>query len=536
MSRLFDFLSRLAGRVSELATNKLDAAKLPDAVNTALATAKASGEFDGVDGVSVTHEWDGTTLKVTSASGTSSVDLKGERGASGPQGDTGAQGPQGPAGKDGQQGHPGNGIASIVKSSSEGLLDTYTITYTDGTSSTFIVTNGSQGEQGIQGESGRDGHTPVITIVDGYWYVDNTNTGVLAVGPQGEDGPNGPQGITPHIGDNGNWFIGETDTEIPSRGEPGSTGPSGIHVGSEPPTDPTVHVWINPDSDNVFDELPAGPAGEDGGHYTPAVTQLEPGKLQFDWSASREDMPTVASQSVTLPAGPKGETGETGPQGDPGADGKSAYQYAQDGGYTGTEEDFAKKLATDLPSGDSDYILPIATADTLGGVKPTAKSDDMTQSVGVDESGGLWTAPASTGSNDWQLLKTISLDEDVSAISYNFEKAVNELYVIFKVRASNADGTASGGYANAALSTGGPCIQNQPMFYKSSNLSCCHVFKRPNMLCAEWRLYANATNGQTAAQRISGSITNAELSGFSVSLVDSTLFFKAGGVVEVWYR
>lgn len=26
-------------------------------------------------------------------------------------------------------------------------------------------------------------------------------------------------------------------------------------------------------------------------------------------------------------------------------DGKSAYEYAQDGGYTGTEEDFAKKLA-----------------------------------------------------------------------------------------------------------------------------------------------------------------------------------------------
>lgn len=248
----------------------------------------------------------------------------------------------------------------------------------------------------------------------------------------------------------------------------------------------------------------------------------------YDKDGNRIDIPAIK--------GEKGDTGEQGPQGSPGADGKSAYQYAQDGGYTGTEEEFAEKLAADLPSGDSDYILPIATADTLGGVKPTAKSDDMTQSVGVDENGGLWTAPASTGSNDWKLLETISLDEDVSAISYDFEKAVNELYIIFKVRASNADGTASGGYANASLSTGGLCIQNQQMFYKSSNLSCCHVFKRPNMLCAEWRLYANDTRGQNAAQRISGSITNAELSGFSVSLVDSTLFFKAGGVVEVWYR
>lgn len=45
--------------------------------------------------------------------------------------------------------------------------------------------------------------------------------------------------------------------------------------------------------------------------------------------------------------------GDTGPQGlqgekgDPGADGKSAYAYAQDGGYQGTEEDFAEKLAAD---------------------------------------------------------------------------------------------------------------------------------------------------------------------------------------------
>ena len=34
----------------------------------------------------------------------------------------------------------------------------------------------------------------------------------------------------------------------------------------------------------------------------------------------------------------------TAPQGEPGIDGKTAYQYAQDGGYTGTEEEFADKL------------------------------------------------------------------------------------------------------------------------------------------------------------------------------------------------
>lgn len=179
-------------------------------------------------------------------------------------------------------------------------------------------------------------------------------------GPQGDPGQDGKDGITPHIDENGNWFIGEVDTGMPSRGEPGSTGPSGIHVGPEPPTDPTVHVWVNPDSDDVVDELPAGPAGEDGGYYTPAVTQTEAGKAEFSWTASKAGMPTVSPQSVTLPQGPQGEKGEPGadgndgPKGVPGADGKSAYQYALDGGYTGTEEEFAEKLAADLPTGGSD--------------------------------------------------------------------------------------------------------------------------------------------------------------------------------------
>ncbi len=48
------------------------------------------------------------------------------------------------------------------------------------------------------------------------------------------------------------------------------------------------------------------------------------------------------------PQGPKGDTGATGATG---ADGKSAYSYAVDGGYTGTEAEFAAKLAAEkLPN------------------------------------------------------------------------------------------------------------------------------------------------------------------------------------------
>jgi hypothetical protein len=38
------------------------------------------------------------------------------------------------------------------------------------------------------------------------------------------------------------------------------------------------------------------------------------------------------------------------PGGTPGKDGKSAYAYAQDGGYTGSETEFAAKLALDVPT------------------------------------------------------------------------------------------------------------------------------------------------------------------------------------------
>lgn len=39
------------------------------------------------------------------------------------------------------------------------------------------------------------------------------------------------------------------------------------------------------------------------------------------------------------------------------------------------------------------YVLPMADATTLGGVKPVTKTDDMIGSVGVDENGQLWVKP-----------------------------------------------------------------------------------------------------------------------------------------------
>lgn len=44
---------------------------------------------------------------------------------------------------------------------------------------------------------------------------------IPTVNIRGQDGEGGEDGITPHIGDNGNWFIGDVDTGMPSCGEPG---------------------------------------------------------------------------------------------------------------------------------------------------------------------------------------------------------------------------------------------------------------------------------------------------------------------------
>ena len=52
---------------------------------------------------------------------------------------------------------------------------------------------------------------------------------VLAAKKVGADdgGAGGENGVTPHIGENGNWYIGNTDTGKPSRGEKGDTGAKG---------------------------------------------------------------------------------------------------------------------------------------------------------------------------------------------------------------------------------------------------------------------------------------------------------------------
>lgn len=85
-------------------------------------------------------------------------------------------------------GAAGRGIVSNVRTSGNGAAgttDTYTITYTDATTTTYTVVNGVQGSNGI---------SPTIGV-NGNWYVGATDTGVKAQGIQGIQGLPGAQGV-----------------------------------------------------------------------------------------------------------------------------------------------------------------------------------------------------------------------------------------------------------------------------------------------------------------------------------------------------
>lgn len=134
-------------------------------------------------------------------------------------------------------------------------------------------------------------------------------------------------------------------------------------ISEEQLADAVAQALADAKASGEFDGAP-GMDGTDGGYYTPSVDA--DGNLT--WTPSAEDMPAVTGANIK---GPQGDTGPQGPQGDkgdtgatgaqgpagadgqPGTNGKTAYQYAVEGGYTGTEAEFAVKMAQEIPTVDA---------------------------------------------------------------------------------------------------------------------------------------------------------------------------------------
>ena len=233
---------------------------------------------------------------------------------------------------------------------------------------------------------------PPIPGSNGYWLVWDTDKdeyveSQLAL-PDVSVGPQGPKGDKGDKGDPG--------PQGP-RGEVGPRGPQGVQ-GPEGPQGPKG------DTGATGEAGPAGPQGPKG------------------------ETGPQGPKGDTGEQGPKGDTGDTGPQGPAGPKGEQGIQGEQGPqGPSGPQGEQG-------PKGDpgDTYTLPVASAAALGGVQPSAKTDDMTQEVGVDEAGALWTA-AGGGEKEWVLISTVEVgvDELAAVIETPTEEEMSAYSEIF---------------------------------------------------------------------------------------------------------
>lgn len=120
-----------------------------------------TGGTNGKDGVSptvsITTTDTGHTVKITDVNGVNSFDV--------------LNGKDGVNGTNGQDGTDGIGITKIEKTKTEGLVDTYTITFSDDSTFEYTVTNGTNGKDGVSPTITvteiDDGHTITITDANG---------------------------------------------------------------------------------------------------------------------------------------------------------------------------------------------------------------------------------------------------------------------------------------------------------------------------------------------------------------------------------
>lgn len=133
----------------------------------------------------------------------------------------------------------GNGIKSVEFLSTDTATgtDTYRITFADGSSTTFTVKNGTDGEKGDRGEKGEDGvgtdrieklrtedniDVYAVYLTDGTFY-----TFTVTNGTDGKDGVNGKDGTDGKDGADGNNGLNGTNGETGKEGADGKNGLNG---------------------------------------------------------------------------------------------------------------------------------------------------------------------------------------------------------------------------------------------------------------------------------------------------------------------
>lgn len=149
------------------------------------------------------------------------------------------------------------------------------------------------------------------------------------------------RGVTPE--DGGDYML------LAERGEPGEPGGPG-QKGDPGERGPQGKGFVIKGYYLSLDDLESDvPSPEEGDSY--GVGSAAPYDI-YTWDAVHETW--VNNGTIQGPTGPRGETGPAFTYADftpeqlealRGPGGKSAYQYAQEGGYAGTEEEFGPLLA-----------------------------------------------------------------------------------------------------------------------------------------------------------------------------------------------
>lgn len=266
-----------AGKVGTGGGGSIDPEEILSVVEAALAEAKASGEFDGKDGTSVTVE---RVTESTASGGTNTVEfsdgniLKIKNGLNGSKGES-------------------------VSINAYRVGDEFTtIVFTDGT--TIQIPNGTSVTVDEVSESDADGGENIVTFSDG-------------------------KSLTVKNGSKGSPGVGIKSVEFTSGGRLKITTTDGMTT--------------------VSDSLQGAPGVAGVGitaiHYNEAV-----GKLTI----------VLSDGTSFTTADIRGEKGETG---------KTAYEYAKDGGYSGSESEFAAKLAKEPLVGTTSKITPMMVGEAL---------------------------------------------------------------------------------------------------------------------------------------------------------------------------
>ena len=211
--------------------------------------------------------------------------------------------------------------------------------------------------------------------------------------------------------------------------------PSGYIEGQTPqPPTPSIYQELTAlakeameKADDVQRRADAGEFDGDPGPIGPEGPKGQDGTVTFD--------ELTEEQKESL----KGKDGADGVDGKDGQDGKSAYAYAQEGGFTGTEAEFARKMAGEAALenllDNSDFTHFIAQAglggshgsDTYAGDRWILRNGSIS---GTKRSNGL-------GYTDIQISHTTGEYCDLVQLTPDYDQIAGESYT---VALENADG------------------------------------------------------------------------------------------------